>query len=101
MASLCIQCQAGTDYGATQKTAGTMGPWDTLLVDIVGPLPADRRMEYIITFVDCYLKYAILIPSKDHMTQTVSNALIDTVIPYLGFPQWFLPDRGWEFMGQV
>ena len=54
VARLCIQCQAGTDYGAMGKTAGTIlssGLWDTLSVDIVGPLPADRRMEYIITFV--------------------------------------------------
>ena len=26
-------------------------PWDTLSVDIVGPLPADRRHEFIIVFV--------------------------------------------------
>ena len=77
------------------------GPWDTLSVDIVGPLPADRRMEYIITFVDCYSNYAILIPSKDHTAQTVSNALLDRVIPYFGVPRQLLSDRGWEFTGQV
>ena len=69
VARSCIQCQAGTDYGATWKTAGTIisiGPWDTLSVDIVGPLPAYRRMENIITLVDCPSKCAILIPSKDH-----------------------------------
>ena len=40
-----IQCQADTDYSATRKTTGTImpdGPWDTLSIDIVGPLPADR-----------------------------------------------------------
>ena len=38
--------QLGTDYGHRQKTTGTIqsqGPWDTLSIDIVGPLPADRR----------------------------------------------------------
>ena len=89
VARSCVQCQAGTDYGDMRKTAGTItimstGPSDTLSVDIVGPLLADRNMEYIITFVDCYTKYAILIPLKDHTAQTVSNALLDHVIPYFG-----------------
>ena len=77
------------------------GPWDILSVDLVGPLPTDRRMEYIITFVDCYSKYAILIASKDHTVQTVSNALLDQVIPYFGVPRQLLSDRDQEFMGQV
>ena len=79
----------------------SMGPWDTLFVDIVGPFPADRRMEYIITFVDYCSKYAILIPSKDHTAQMVHNALLDCVIPYFGVPRRFLSDRGREFTGQV
>ena len=44
VAQSCPQCQRGSDYGHRQKTTGTMeskGPWDTLSVDIVGPLPAD------------------------------------------------------------
>ena len=47
VAQSCIQRQAGTDYGATWITAGTvmsMGPWDILSIDIMGPLQADRRM---------------------------------------------------------
>ena len=48
--------QAGSDYGHRLKTTGTIqsqGPWDTLSVDIVGPLPADHRHEFLIVFVDC------------------------------------------------
>ena len=40
----CPQCQLGTDYGHCQKTTGTIqsqGQWDTLSIDIVGPLPPD------------------------------------------------------------
>ena len=42
VAQSCPQCQRGSDYGHRQKTTGTIeskGPWDTLSVDIVGPLP--------------------------------------------------------------
>ena len=41
-AQSCPQCQLGTDYDHRQKTTGTIqsqGPWDTLSIDIVGPLP--------------------------------------------------------------
>ena len=72
-------------------------PWDTLSVNIVGPLPADRRMAYPITLLDCYSKYTILIPSKDHKAETVSNALLDRVASYFGVPQRLLLDREQEF----
>ena len=75
--------------------------WDTLSINIVGPLLVDQRIEYVITFVDCYSKYAILISLKNHMTHTVSNALMDRVVPYFRVPSRFLSDRGREFTGQV
>ena len=59
---ICIevaQCQLGSDYGHLLRTTGSIqssGLWDTLSVDIVGPLPADRRHEFLIVFVDCYSK---------------------------------------------
>ena len=86
------------------RGAGTIeseGPWDTLSIDIVGPLLADQRREYVITFVDCFLKYTILLPSRDHTAITVSNALLNQVIPYFGVPRRLLSDRLREFMGQV
>ena len=57
VAQSCPQCQLGSDYGHRLKTTGSIqsrGPWDTLSVDIVGPIPADRRHEVLIVFVDCY-----------------------------------------------
>ena len=58
-------------------------------------------MEYVITFVDRYSMYAILIPSKDHTAQTVSNVLLDHVILYFGVPRRLLSDRSSKFTGQV
>ena len=56
VAQSCPQCQLGSDYGHRLRTTGSIlssGPWDTLSVDIVGPLPADRRHEFLIVFVNC------------------------------------------------
>ena len=89
-AQSCPQCQLGTDYGHRQKTTGTIqsqGPWDTLSIDIVGPLPPDRRHEFLIVFVDCFSKYTILNPSSNHTASTVSEALISARHPLLRYPQ--------------
>ena len=51
VAQSCPQCQLGSDYGHRQKTTEAIqsrGPRDTLSIDIVGPLPADHRHEYLL-----------------------------------------------------
>ena len=97
----CPQCQLSTDYSHHQKTMGTIqsvGPWDTLSIDIVGPLPPDRCHEFLIVFVDCFSKYTILIPSSNHTASTVSEVLMRHGILYFGNPRRLLSDRGREFI---
>ena len=103
-AQSCPQCQFGTDYGHRQKTTGTIqsqGPWDTLSIDTVGPLPPDHRHEFLIVFVDYYSKYIILIPSSNHTANTVSEALMRHVILYFGTPRRLLSDCGCEFISAI
>ena len=103
-AQSCPQFQLGSDYGHRQKTTGTIqsqGPWDTLSIDIVGPLPSDHRQEFFIVLVDCYSKYTILVPSSNHTTNTVSEALLHHVIPYFSTPRRLLSDRGREFINEI
>ena len=104
VAQSCPQCQLGSDYGHRLKTTGSIqsrGPWDMLSVDIVGPLPADRRHKFLIVFVDCYSRYAILVRASNHTASTVSDALLRHVVPYFGTPRLLLSDRGREFVGEV
>ena len=100
----CPQYQLGTDYDHRQKTTGTIQSqvsWDTLSIDIVGPLPPDHRHEFLIVFVDCFSKYTILIPSSNHTANTVSEALMHHVIPYFGTPCRLLSDSGREFISAI
>ena len=104
VAQSCPQCQKGSDYGHRLKATGTIqskGPWDTLSVDIVGLLPADRRHEFVIVFVDCFSRYSILVPASNHTANTVSDALLRHVVPYFGTLRRLLSDRGREFVGEV
>ena len=100
----CPQCQLGSDYGHRLETTGSIqfrGPGDMLSVDIVGPLPADRRHEFLIVFIDCYSRYTILVPASNHTASTVSDALLKHVVPYFGTPRHLLSDRGREFVGEI
>ena len=77
------------------------GPWDTLSVDIVGPLSADHRHEFLIVFVDCYSRYTILVAASNNTASMVSDALLRHVIPYFSTPRHLLSDRSREFVGNV
>ena len=104
VAQSCPQCQLSSDYGHRQKTTGAIqsqGPWDTLPIDIVGPLPADHRQEFLIVFVDCYSRYTILVLSSNHTANTVSEALLRDVVPYFVTPRRLLSDRGREFVSEI
>ena len=104
VAQSCPQCQMGSDYDHQLKTTGTIqsqGPWDTLSVDIVGPLHADHRQEFLIVFVDCYSLYTILVPASNHTASTVSDAFLWHAVPYFGTPRRLLSDLGREFMGEI
>ena len=70
-------------------------------MDILGPLPADRRHEFLIVLVDCYSRYTILVPASNHTANTVSDALLRHIVPYFGTPRRLLSDRGHEFVGEV
>ena len=104
VAQSCPQCQLGNNYGHRLRTPGSIqssGPWDTLSVDIVGPLPADRRHEFLIVLVDCYSRYTILVPASNHTANTVSDGLLRHVVPYFSSPRRLLSDQGREFVGEV
>ena len=104
VAQSCPQCQMGSDYGHRQKTTGAIqsrGPWDTLSIDIVGPLPADHRQEFLIVFVDCYSRYTIVVLSSNHTASTVNEALLRHVVPYFGTPHRLISDREREFVSEI
>ena len=58
-------------------------------------------MEYIVVFMDCFSRFTILVPARDHTASTVCQALLERVIPYFGVPQKLLSDRGREFTGRI
>ena len=101
----CPECQLGKDYEARHVPKGHInspGPWKTISIDIVGPLPVDGNSNrYIVKLMDVYSRYLIAIPVRNHRASTVSRCLYESVVVYFGAPRSILSDRGTEFTGMI
>ena len=77
-------------------------PWDMLSVDVMGPFISSKRGErHILSIIDCFSKYLILVPLRDYTAPSVSKALYERVVEYFRGPRKILSDRGTEFTGRV
>ena len=53
----------------------------------MGPFVPGRKGErFILSVIDCFSQYLILIPIKDHNATTVSQAIFERVVGYFGCP---------------
>ena len=86
--SKCLGCQLGSDYKPRDVPKGKIestSTWDVLSIDIMGPFMAGRRGErYILSIIDCFSRYLMLVPLRDHTAMAVSRALYERVIGYFG-----------------
>ena len=103
--SSCPGRQLGSDYRPRKVPQGQIesaSPWDMLSVEVMGPFISSRKgKRYILSIFDCFSKYLILVPLRDHTAPTVSRALYERVLGYFGCPRKTLSDRGTEFTGKI
>ena len=103
--SSCEGCQLGSGYKLRvlpQEKIESTSLWDVIRIDVMGPFVAGRKGErYILSVIDCFSRYLILIPIKDHNATTISQALFERVIGYFECPWKILSDRRTEFTGHV
>ena len=89
--SSCLGCQLGFDYRPRKVPQGQIesaSPWDILSVDVMGPFVGSRKGErYILSSIDCFSKYLILVPLKDHAASAVSRGLYEQVVGVLRMPK--------------
>ena len=102
----CPECQLGKDYKARHVPPkghiNSPGPWETISIDVVGPLPVDGKSnKYIVTMMDVYSRYLIATPVRNHKASMVSRCLYESVVAYFGASRSILSDRGAEFTGMI
>ena len=73
-----------------------------LKVDVMGPFISSKKGErYILSIIDCFSKYLILVPLSDHTAPSVNKDFYERVVGYFACPRKILSDRGTEFMGRI
>lgn len=75
--------------------------FDTIGIDLVGPLPkSEKGFRYILVCTDNLSKYVITAPLKDASSTAVIYALFNFVIAKHGCPKAVLSDRGSNFVAE-
>jgi transposase InsO family protein len=72
--------------------------FDVISIDISGPFPESSKYNrYILTVVDLFSRYTILVPIIDQKAKTIADALLSQVISHYGTPSAILTDQGTQF----
>ena len=76
--------------------------WETLAMDICGPLAETYRSnKYILVITDYATRYIITCPMRDQTAQTVARKFIFNVLLRFGSPQRVLTDQGRNFLSNL
>lgn len=102
--SNCHGCQMGSDYTHRPVPPGSISsssPWHTLAIVFMGPFTASHGYLCVLSAIDVFSRYVILIPTPDHLATMAARCIYECIIASLGVPQTILSDRGAEFTGYV
>lgn len=98
----CHGCQVVLDYRQKPVPPGQIPgdyPCQVLSMNIMDPSSVVGQHCFVITFVDIFSGYCVLVPSAIHTAYTVARALVDWVVTYFGVPA--RSDCGQEFVRYV
>lgn len=87
-------------YHGNLRSLTKNGPWDTVGIDIFGPLPQTvRRQRWIIVCIDHFTKWVELTAVTNIKSETVAEILHQLVTRF-GCPRRILTDRGAQFISR-
>jgi hypothetical protein len=73
-------------------------PWEMVVIDVVGPLPASSGCTKLLTCVDVFSKYPLAIPIPNEKSETVARMLQKHLFSIHGYPKLLLSDRAKGFV---
>ena len=102
----CRTCSSRNRPGKATKAPMVLreveSPFDTIVIDLVGPLKkSSKGNKWILTVEDYLSKWPEAIPLPDSKAHTIAVALLDHVIARHSAPRVILSDRGQNFLSSV
>ena len=78
------------------------GPFHTLFIDTVGPLPRTQGgYHHIVCVTDQYSRYITAWPSTDVTAKSIARKFYEKIICVHGAPKWLLSDNGSAFISTL
>ena len=83
------------------QSFSTTTPFELISIDICGPLPQTQKgNRYIVSMIDKFSRFCLLVPTSDIKTLTVIQAL-SRWINLFGAPNHLLSDNGTQFTSEI
>ncbi|CAF5216319.1 unnamed protein product, partial [Rotaria magnacalcarata] len=77
-------------------------PWNTVGIDLAGPLPKTRRgNSFILVVIDYFTKWIELFPLANTKAKTIAQVFVDEVLCRFGFPVRVISDNGVQFLSNI
>ena len=73
--------------------------WQADLVDVISLAPHNDGFKYLLTVIDCFSKYAYVVPLKSKSAQYVKSAFASTIDT--ARPVYLQTDKGAEFLNSM
>ena len=101
----CIECQRAkiTRHVSSPLASFTLpdSRFDTVHVDIVGPLTVSQGQCYLLTCVDRFTRWPEVIPIHDICADTVAKAFFNGWVARFGVPSAVISDSGRQFESEL
>ena len=102
--SECLDCQRFKIHKHTKPPIihfPTGNRFETLHIDLVGPLPQSEGYTYLFTMIDRKTRWFEVVPLRNISAETVAKNLIANWISRYGIPKSIISDRGTQFESQL
>jgi len=102
--SQCIQCQkfkTSRNLKPPLYHFPTTSRFETVHIDLVGPLLVDRSYQYILTMLDRSSRWPEAVPLKHIDAETVSKTFLTTWVCRYGAPKYLISDQGRQFESEI
>ena len=105
MVRACIACQQSKiskhNRAPLQKFKTPDARFESIHVDIVGPLEVNSGYSYFLTVINRFSRQFVAIPMEEVNAKSCANNFLLHWVARYGCPKTITSDRGWQFTSQL